>query len=130
MRARAIVGCTVVLGCGYPGSTAPLPHAEPIADHVELGVRATAIAAHDDLACALLVTGRVSCWGAALRDDQRTTPGHPPETIAGLDDAVELSPSCARTRGGDVRCWNPAPALFEPRPPTLITSPARRRIAA
>jgi alpha-tubulin suppressor-like RCC1 family protein len=62
--------------------------------------------------CALVVSGRVACWGdnqqGQLGDGSRR-PSTAPVWVAGLDDVVELRASdaatCARRRDGAVVCW-------------------------
>ncbi len=74
---------------------------------------ATQITAGDEHSCALLASGKVACWGA--NDDGQIGNGATgaavtaPATVAGLDDAVEITGggehTCARRAGGSVVCW-------------------------
>jgi alpha-tubulin suppressor-like RCC1 family protein len=73
---------------------------------------AIAVAAGRDHSCALLVTGRVQCWGANDRGqlgDGTTTASLAPVTVSNLTDAVSMSGgsrhTCVRTATGRVRCW-------------------------
>jgi alpha-tubulin suppressor-like RCC1 family protein len=73
---------------------------------------AIAVAAGRDHSCALLVTGRVQCWGANDRGqlgNGTTTASPSPVTVANLIDAVSLSGgtrhTCVRTATGRAKCW-------------------------
>jgi alpha-tubulin suppressor-like RCC1 family protein len=73
---------------------------------------AKGIAAGESHACALLVDGRVRCWGwnidGQLGDGTATT-SHVPVAVSGITDAVAVAAggvhSCALLGGGTVRCW-------------------------
>ena len=56
--------------------------------------------------CARTGSGLVQCW-----DDE-----HPPVTVGGLKDVIELlSDSCARSADGTIRCWSFPDPTVEPR---------------
>jgi alpha-tubulin suppressor-like RCC1 family protein len=85
---------------------------------VQARLSATAMSVGGSSSCALLASGRVSCWGANWNGDLGSgwatgdvwTPAvHPlPSLVYGLTDALSLStgePRCAVVTGGRVRCW-------------------------
>ncbi len=74
--------------------------------------RVTAVSAGGVHTCALLDTGRVSCWGTnvkgALGDGTTELREHPtPVALSGaaVEIALGLSHSCARLADGTVQCW-------------------------
>lgn len=70
------------------------------------------IAAGGEDACAVLVSGRVACWGYNLSGalgDGTMEPRHRPVVIEGLHDVVQVGTggahTCALDRQGAVSCW-------------------------
>jgi alpha-tubulin suppressor-like RCC1 family protein len=75
---------------------------------------ATAIAAGDGHACALLAGGTVECWGDNTNGQLGTDPGVTPSSrvpvaVAGLTNVLAVDVgvyhSCALISGGTVKCW-------------------------
>lgn len=58
--------------------------------------------------CGLLESGQVQCWGRngqGQLGDGSTTDRYEPTLIPGLDDALEITSSCARRVSGEISCW-------------------------
>ncbi|MFI5297082.1 MAG: RCC1 domain-containing protein [Polyangiales bacterium] len=78
-----------------------------------LGGFASQVAIGDAFSCALLVDGRVRCWGSNARqqlgdgtmDWLRTVPGDVPGAAGALWIATGSDFACAGMRSGRVRCW-------------------------
>ncbi len=84
----------------------PTPHVVPGVYH------ATQAAAGFDHTCALIVNGKVRCWGGdsiGQLGNQRTGTEFTPADVVGLPPASSITAgfwfTCANLRGGLVRCW-------------------------
>jgi alpha-tubulin suppressor-like RCC1 family protein len=101
------------LGDGTSGET---PVTSPVS--VQARLSATAIGAGGGTSCALLASGRVSCWGTngngnlgsgwATGDIYTPAVVPLPSLVFGVSDAQSLAsgePRCAVVAGGRVRCW-------------------------
>lgn len=78
------------------------------------GVTAVEIVAGGEHTCARLASGGVVCWGYNYlgqlgNGSTRPTRATQPQTVVGLDDAVQLAAgryhTCARRRSGSIVCW-------------------------
>lgn len=71
--------------------------------------RVTRLSAGVSHSCALLVTGRVQCWGYGLLGDGKRTAGSTAVMVKRTDDAVDvaagLSHTCVVRSNGSVWCW-------------------------
>lgn len=83
----------------------------PVAD-VRLDGRARAIASGSLHACALMIDGKVKCWGRneeGQLGDGTTTTARVPVEVKGLDgEVITIDASrhtCALMRDGSIRCW-------------------------
>jgi alpha-tubulin suppressor-like RCC1 family protein len=105
----ASVVASILLGCGAS------PDRETVRESESISASALAIAVGARHACALDDLGTVRCWGDNDRGqlgrgtiDAKAEP-QPIAPVLGLDAIVEIAAgpdhTCARDRGGVVRCW-------------------------
>jgi alpha-tubulin suppressor-like RCC1 family protein len=104
-------------GDGISGELGGEPRSAVLGTPVDLGAlrgQVRVIGAGDQFSCALLSSGRVSCWGANAADECGTGSGEPviraPVEVQGLTlDTVAIavggSHACALSAAGAVRCW-------------------------
>jgi alpha-tubulin suppressor-like RCC1 family protein len=104
---------------GGASDAAPEPDAAPIADAApDAAVAPTvmALGMGNNIACAVLTTGAVRCWGANDKGQVgmgEATPAESPITsptdVVGLTDALTVdcgtAHCCARTASGGAQCW-------------------------
>lgn len=96
-------GCT-------DGSCSSIPLSVPgITNATQVAIGGTL---NDSSACALLTTGKITCWGSndyGQLGDGTTGDPSPPVTVSGISDAVQLTGSyytmCAVLSSGSVDCW-------------------------
>jgi alpha-tubulin suppressor-like RCC1 family protein len=94
------------------GSTTPASDPTPLAVTLPGPGRAVGVAVGDAHTCALLVTGRVACWGANANGqlgDGTTADSAAPALVPGLTGVVEVraaaADTCAVLADGTARCW-------------------------
>jgi alpha-tubulin suppressor-like RCC1 family protein len=92
------------------GSSVAVPVLNPAGNTNLTGV--TQVAAGADHTCALLNTGRISCWGEntwAQLGDGTNTPRSLPVMVVGINNAIQVTAgafhSCALLQTKQVRCW-------------------------
>jgi alpha-tubulin suppressor-like RCC1 family protein len=133
MRATVLRSCgfvvvgLLVVGCSAAPTPSPLPSgtgasAAPTPSQTTILPTASptpgvpllaAIGAGRDHTCAVLVDGRLRCWGAngsGQLGDATTTDSHIPRVVIGLPDGITAVAAgafhtCALTGGGAVWCW-------------------------
>jgi hypothetical protein len=96
------------LGRGTPGDLEEHPTPAPVVDLAE--VKTVAVGAEQ--ACALLMTGRIDCWGeggSGELGDGELTASSVPVGVVGITNATGLATdflsSCALISSGEVECW-------------------------
>jgi alpha-tubulin suppressor-like RCC1 family protein len=108
-----VVECWGDNALGQLGDGGVMPHSSPTPT-VALAGLPLELSARGEETCALLVDGRVQCWGqnadGELGNGTTTTGAtSTPQLVLSLVDAVEVTVgaahACARRRGGEVLCW-------------------------
>lgn len=95
------------LGNGKTSGIQPSP-----IDVIGLSAKAVAVSAGVHFGCALLVDGRVQCWGINWEGEAGDGSGNDslvPNTVSGIVDAIAItsgaSHTCVLSKTGGVKCW-------------------------
>jgi alpha-tubulin suppressor-like RCC1 family protein len=105
------VECLGYGGYGVLGVGEPLPQRAILPDLVHGVSDAVQVVAGQRYACALLLSGRVMCWGTIPSERGQptgrviATPAEVPGIAEATEIAAGLNHTCALIKGGTVECW-------------------------